>query len=263
MVTSWATNWGLKGGPQIGETMRVGELARETGLTVRTLHHYDDIGLLSPSRRSKSGYRLYGREDIARLQQIRSLRQLGFPLDEIRSLLDGSGLSPLQIVELHLRRLREGLALQQTLVERLEGLSARLSANEEPGQAELVRAIEVMTMTEQVNKYYTPEQLEQLERRRHIVGEDRIREVEAEWPQLMSEMRAELERGTDPANARVQELARRWKALVEEFTGGDPGILDSLRRMYGGEPQVRERAGIDPDLMEYVGRAMGAGRSGQ
>jgi DNA-binding transcriptional MerR regulator len=243
--------------------MRVGELARETGLTVRTLHHYDEIGLLSPSRRSESGYRLYGREDIARLQQIRSLRQLGFPLDEIRSLLDGSGLSPLQIVELHLRRLREGLALQQTLVERLEALSARLAADEEPGQAELVRAIEVMTMTEQVNKYYTPEQLEQLERRRHIVGEDRIREVEAEWPQLMAEMRAELERGTDPADARVQELARRWKALVEEFTGGDPEIRDSLQRMYGGEPQVRERAGIDPDLTEYVGRAMEAGRSGR
>src|SRR5947209_6777498 len=142
--------------------MRVGELARETGLTVRTLHHYDEIGLLSPSRRSEAGYRLYGRDDVARLQQIRSLRQLGFPLDEIRSLLDGADLSPLKVIELHLQRLREGIALQQKLVERLEELAARLAADEQPRQADLVRAIEVMSMTEQVHKYYTPEQLERL-----------------------------------------------------------------------------------------------------
>ena len=63
--------------------LKVGELARRTGLTVRTLHHYDSIGLLSPSARSDSGYRLYQRDDIARLHQIQALRRFGMSLADI------------------------------------------------------------------------------------------------------------------------------------------------------------------------------------
>ena len=59
--------------------IKVGEVAKRTGLSVRTLHHYDEIGLLSPSRRTASGHRLYGAGELARLQQIKSLRQLGLP----------------------------------------------------------------------------------------------------------------------------------------------------------------------------------------
>ena len=70
-------------------------------------------------------------------------------------------------------------------------------------------------------------QMVYLEQRGRQVGEARIREVEAEWPRLMAEM-GRVERGTDRADPRVQELARRWRALIEEFKGGDPGIRQSL-----------------------------------
>jgi len=239
--------------------MRVGELARETGLTVRTLHHYDEIGLLSPSRRSEAGYRLYGRDDVARLQQIRSLRQLGFPLDEIRSLLDGADLSPLKVIELHLQRLREGIALQQKLVERLEELAARLAADEQPRQADLVRAIEVMSMTEQVHKYYTPEQLAALEQRRNELGEEGMARAEGEWAALIEEVRQERDAGTDPTDPRMQELARRWRRLIEQFTGGDAGIQRSMVTMYETEgPDRASRGAVDPELMAYVGKALEA-----
>ncbi|MEA2488332.1 MAG: hypothetical protein QOH21_124, partial [Acidobacteriota bacterium] len=56
---------------------KIGELAKRTGVSVRTLHHYDEIGLLTPSHRTESGHRLYGREEVIRLQQIVSLRQVG------------------------------------------------------------------------------------------------------------------------------------------------------------------------------------------
>ena len=68
--------------------LKVGELAKRCGLTVRTLHHYDQIGLLRSSARSGSGYRLYGRTDIARLHQIQVLRKLGLSLGEIGTWLD-------------------------------------------------------------------------------------------------------------------------------------------------------------------------------
>src|SRR5579862_3032062 len=66
----------------------VGEVADLAHVTVRTLHHYDELGLLSPSERSEAGYRLYSYADLARLQEILIWRQLGFALSEIRALLD-------------------------------------------------------------------------------------------------------------------------------------------------------------------------------
>src|SRR3990167_6381584 len=79
--------------------LKVGDLARRTGLTVRTLHHYDEIGLLKPSGRSESGYRLYSRADVARLHGIQALRHLGLPLADIAAMLDGSGTPPGLIIE--------------------------------------------------------------------------------------------------------------------------------------------------------------------
>ncbi|MGH3087569.1 MAG: MerR family transcriptional regulator [Rubrobacteraceae bacterium] len=105
---------------------KVGELADQTGLSVRTLHHYDEIGLLSPSRRSEAGYRLYGAEDIERLQRIKSLRQLGFGLKEIRRVLGNEELSPEEIVRRHMARLEEEIETRRKLHERLRMISARL-----------------------------------------------------------------------------------------------------------------------------------------
>jgi DNA-binding transcriptional MerR regulator len=66
--------------------IRVGELARRAGLTVRALHHYDSLGLLKPSARADSGYRLYSAADVARLHQIQALRRFGMPLADIATL---------------------------------------------------------------------------------------------------------------------------------------------------------------------------------
>src|SRR6266545_6736654 len=109
------------------EPLKVGELARRTGLTVRTLHHYDEIGLLRPSLHTEAGYRLYTARDVARLQQVLSLRALGFSLEETRACLDGADFSPLEVIHLHIGRLRGQIELERRLCERLEGLAAHFS----------------------------------------------------------------------------------------------------------------------------------------
>src|SRR5262245_49278277 len=108
------------------EALKVGELARRTGLTVRTLHHYDEIGLLKPSLHTEAGHRLYTAGDVARLQQVLSLRQLGFSLEEVRDCLSRPDFSPLKVIGLHVARLREQIALGRQLCERLEALAALL-----------------------------------------------------------------------------------------------------------------------------------------
>src|SRR5262245_49006319 len=89
---------------------KVGELATRTGLTVRTLHHYDAIGLLSPSGRTdsnhRSGHRLYTAADLARLHQILCLKQLGFGLEKIKEAMTRADYDPRQVVRLHLEKVR-------------------------------------------------------------------------------------------------------------------------------------------------------------
>lgn len=159
------------------------------------------------------------------------------------------------MIELHLSRLREQIELQQKVRDRLEAMAARLRAADVVSAEELVKmATEVIEMSE---RYYTPEQRKYLEQRRHSLGEERIREVKEEWPRLIEQVRAEMEAGTDPANERVQQLARRWMELIQEFTGGDPGIERSVSNMWRHEETIH---GMDTgpmrEMMEYISRAM-------
>ncbi len=110
------------------------------------------------------------------------------------------------------------------------------------------------------DKYYTEEQRQQLEERARQLGPEAIRAAEAEWPELIARVRAEMQKGTDPASETVQALARRWQELVQSFTGGDPGITQSLKTMYQQEPAARERTGLDPGIFAYVNRAMAAAK---
>jgi hypothetical protein len=123
---------------------------------------------------------------------------------------------------------------------------------ESAGIEEIIKCIEVTTMYE---KYYTKEQLETLKKRADALGEDKIQAAEAEWPKLIASVRAEMEKGTDPKDPRVQALVNRWNELVLEFTGGDPGITQSLKNLYRGEPHFAAQQQLDGALFEYVRKA--------
>ncbi len=241
--------------------MKVGELAKQTGVSVRTLHYYDEIGLLKPSSHTEAGYRLYTAGDIARLQQIKSLQQLGFSLEEIRECLDRPDFSPYRVIQLHMERLREQMELAHRLYQRLEAIANGLQKAETVSVEELIETIEVMQMFE---KYYTPEQGEYLKERASMLGEERIRQVEAEWKELIEQVRAEMQKGTDPASESVQLLAKRWKGLIDEFTGGNPEIEKSLNAMYQQEgPEVASRGAVDSEMFEYVSRVIATSKKSE
>jgi MerR family transcriptional regulator, thiopeptide resistance regulator len=235
---------------------RIGEVAAATGLTVRTLHHYDEIGLLAPSARSEAGYRLYGDDDVARLYRIVAFRRLGFALDEIGALLDGDGADPRAVIRAQLDRLDAEVALRSRLRARLTRLLDALEGANGAGADLFLDAIEGMTMAE---KYYTPEQLEQLEQRRTAMGAKGMRRAEADWAALIAEAEAERAAGTPPTDPRAQELAERWAALIAQFTGGDMGIHASLNTMYETEGAERaSRGALSPELMAWMGEAVAA-----
>jgi DNA-binding transcriptional MerR regulator len=212
------------------EALKVGELARRTGLTIRTLHHYDEIGLLKPSLHTEAGHRLYTGRDIARLQQVISLRQLGFSLEEVRDCLNRTGFSPLEVIGLHLARLREQIELQRQLCQRLDVIAAHLRTAGEVSADDFLGTIEVMTMME---KLYTPEQIKQFQEAGASVGPEEIRAVEEAWTVLLTEVRAN--RDLDPGNPQAQALARRWDELGERTMRGSqafPELKEAIAENY-------------------------------
>ena len=216
---------------------RASEFAALTGVTVRTLHHYDRAGLLKPSVRTGAGYRLYGAREFARLQQILTLKFIGLPLEEIRGLLARRALDLGETLRLQREALTEKRRQLEMALRAVEEAERVAVDGAEPDWNAFKRIVEVITMqhdTEWMKKYYTEEQLADLARR----GTPEVLERgQREWQKLIGEVEAAVAEGLDPASERAQALAARWEGLIEEFTGGDPGIRENLRRLYADQAQ--------------------------
>ncbi|MDO5678164.1 MAG: MerR family transcriptional regulator [Propionibacteriaceae bacterium] len=121
----------------MAEWLRIGEVSRLTGLTHRTLRHYDELGLLVPSGRSYSDYRLYAPEDMERLKAIQQLKSLGLSLDEIRQVLDEPGTDASEMIARHIDAVEERIAADQRRLECLR----QMQASAESGWGGLLDAI--------------------------------------------------------------------------------------------------------------------------
>src|SRR3954453_11494354 len=243
----------------------VGDLASASGLTVRTLHHWDEIGLLRPAERSGAGHRHYSRRDVERLYRIVALRRLGLPLEEIGAALEGEDLQA--AVAAHLERVRSELARQRALARRLEGILDAFAQLGGPSTDQLIDAIEVMTMSD---RYYTPEHQGQIPARAEALGPERIRAYELQWADLLAAFERERAAGTDPEDDRLGALGEGGggavqavhgggggRELIQAFTGGDAAIGASLNRMYADEGVERaSRGAMSPELADYAKAAL-------
>ncbi|WP_344420387.1 MerR family transcriptional regulator [Amycolatopsis minnesotensis] len=238
----------------------VGALAKAAGLTVRTLHHYDEIGLLCPGERSPSGHRRYTEPDLHRLYQIRLLRQIGMPLTEIGDALDRGVLREVLTarVELLDQQARRLTALSQQT-------SALLDQLDRSDWADPVLLQAKLTVFEE---YLTPEQHALMDA--HVEGLDEAAKstMDTEWFVLFRRMVEHYRAGTPEADPALLADAARLADLGRTFTGGDAGIWDSMVKFF------RERGGgvlnsltgetdfeLDDDFWDYVSSAISAALS--
>ncbi len=126
---------------------RIGEIAEASNLTVRTLHYYEEIGLLAPARRSRAGHRLYGSEAVEQLYRISMLRQLGLPLDQVRTTLETTDTDVRSMIAEHLSALESRLMAENRLRGRLLRLADDLESNEDT-TGDLLSVLEDMNMLE-------------------------------------------------------------------------------------------------------------------
>lgn len=221
------------------ESFAVRAFARLAGVTVRTLQYYDNVGLLAPSHRTAAGHRRYRRDDLLRLQQILTLRYLGFTLKQIRAILRRPDFDLAASLAVQRQVVRDRIAE----LERIDGaLGVLLEWRRTTGDWEwglLTHAAAVAgegleQRGEKMDSYYAPDELKQ---RLAEVGQrlapDAVRQSEQEWAALVREVRASL--NLDPTSAQARALAARWNALVRAMAAhfqDDPKLAATLRRNY-------------------------------
>lgn len=204
-------------------------------MTVRALHHYDRLGLLKPAARTEAGYRFYTDVDVARLEQIVMLKFLGFPLAQIKDLLNGRPQALVDALQFQRRALEEKRRRLGWAVQAIEEAERSVANGAEPGWQVFQKIIEVVEMQNDyswVRRYYSEEALAKIDERGKNWTPELQAQASQDWSDLGRDINGAVAAGEDPAGEVGQALAARWKALIDGFTGADPQVEAGLKALY-------------------------------
>ena len=220
--------------PQISEDAlyRAQAFADLAGVTVRTLHHYERLGLLKPKRSAK-GYRLYQAKDLERLEQIAALKFLGLPLSQIREVLKDQPCSLKEELARQCDALREKRRRLDIAIAAIEDMQAAVREGK-PNTELLRRIIQAISMqndTSWMMRYYSPAAQAKIAERAASFTPAMQAEISEKWKQYYRDLKA-LNEEDDPGGAKAAALARRYSELVAAFTGSDPEIEAGLTALY-------------------------------
>jgi MerR family transcriptional regulator, thiopeptide resistance regulator len=236
----------------------VGAVATLTGVSVRTLHHYDRIGLVIPSMRSAAGYRCYTDADVERLHLVLVYRAAGLPLDEIAVLLDDPDVDTLA----HLRRQHELLLAQaERLHDTITALEKLIDAHRSGIQLTAEEQVEIFGTTafsedyaaEAEQRWGDTDAWKQSRQRAAALPKQDWQHLKAEGDTLLADLaRAKLD-GVEPGSARANDLARRHRAGIEKFYDCSDEMHTCLAEMYVADERfARYYDDVEPELADFV-----------
>jgi MerR family transcriptional regulator, thiopeptide resistance regulator len=233
----------------------IGELARASGLTVRTLHHYDEIGLVRAGERTASGHRRYTEVDLRRLYRVRALRGLGLSLEEIATVLADDLTTLRELLTAQLRELDAHAERIKLLRHHIGGLLTQL--DDMPDPARFMTALELASAAEAT---FSQEQRDLLHRRSS-------EQTRTQTLALLKEIRQHQLDGTPVDDPRIQELTRRVDGIGTAIHGGDERVIAAANRLWQ-DNRVQISRSLDlpapaeaPDIVDYLQRARQARRT--
>jgi MerR family transcriptional regulator, thiopeptide resistance regulator len=233
---------------------KIGEIASRTGLTIRTLHHYDQIGLFSPSRVTDSRHRLYSEADVTRLHQIISLKQLGFTLEQIKVMMNNPDYHLTDMLKMHLSRLSEQISKLEELSVRLQDIFELLDSGQTVSSERFMMAMQMMRIIQ--SPHFKPEQAEEMKKLFKSVGNHELEKSNAKGQQLIAEFRKYKNMGRLANDPEVAALADRWKREVDLFAAADAGFIQSAEKYYSEHTEDAVPYGIDRELYKYIKKAV-------
>jgi DNA-binding transcriptional MerR regulator len=247
----------------------VGELARLAGVTVRTLHHYDRIGLVTPGDRTAAGYRSYSERDLDRLQQVLVYRELGFPLDEVATLLDDPDADPAAHLRRQHRLLRDRLERTQAMVaaveKEMEARQMGISLTPEERFEVFGDWLPEEYGTEAEEKWGDTEAWAQSQRRTAAMSKEDWLRVKAEGDDVERRFAAALRDGVPADSDAAMDLAEEHRQQISRnFYDCPPQMHAGLGRMYVEDERFTAHyEQIAPGLAQYVSTAVQANAARQ
>lgn len=254
---AYAGSWEVR--PIGSQQYRIGELAAATGISVRTLHHYDHIGLLRPSARTEGGQRRYGERDLLRLQQIMTLRLLGFSLKEIATVLDQPHYDLVRSLGIQWGAIRMRIAALQQVEGVLYDLLGQYEAS---GVWSWQNALQVAAAAhkgmerqeEWMNQFLSDDERKDFEAWQGAFSPEEIKQGEERWAALVADMTANLNLApTDPA---AVALVERWDAMVEYTFQGHTAWKGAVARQFQNNPDYGNF--VPRDVWDFLERVRAA-----
>nr|WP_176444382.1 MerR family transcriptional regulator [Rhodococcus kyotonensis] len=238
--------------------MKVGEVARLVGISVRTLHHYDQIDLVVPSGRTSKGYRSYSASDVERLHRVLTYRELGFPLDEIATLLDDPSIDTMA----HLKRQRQ---LLDARIDRLHQMAAAVDKMMEAKKMGIQLTPEEQREVfgddwlgdeyagEAEERWGQTEAWKQSQSRTASYSKEDWKRVKAETDALEADFATALTEGVPADSDRAAELAERHRASIEQYYDCGYEMHVCLGEMYiADERFTKHYDDVAPGLAQYL-----------
>ncbi len=239
---------------EINMQLKIGELALRAGLSVRALHHYDAIKLLSPSLRMPGGARLYGQADVIRLHRIQALKQMGYGLAQIQQALKDVNLKPVDILLRQAAVLEAQAAQAQALAQRLKHVANDIVMHD--GQTQASDWLDLLEMMTIYARHLTPQEMSALQAPDHKAAQRRA----AQWRKLVAEVATAMRQGIGPDAPQAQALAWRWVRLVIAMTHNNAELAGKLKSLQEHELRAQEILGINTAMFEWMGLAIAHAR---
>lgn len=216
--------------------LSIGEVSAKSGVTVRALRHYENIGLLAP-KRTQSQQRVYALKDINRLQQIQTLKRTGLSLAQIKNMINNHDWDALQILDIQKGIVLKQLEDAQTTLSLIDETIACIKAG---SPSDLSTFCHIIKMGENAmshekwqkvwDKFYTKEEQERWAAAKTAMPEEAIKANEQAWPALIA--KAEALVGTDPKSPEAQAVATEWHALMQPLLSMDPALAEGASKLY-------------------------------
>lgn len=255
----------MKGREEVsGSGMKVGEVAKIAGISVRTLHHYDRIGLLKPTTSTPSGYRLYERSDLERLQQILFYRELDVPLEETGALLDRPGFDRAESLLRHREALQARLRRLERLLETVDRTLDAMKGDDEMTDREMFDAFRLEEIEQHRRKHekeaearygHTDAWKESSRRFAGMTDAEKVRTMDRSV-EIFSTIAALMDRPIDDAD--VQKEVGEWNRHIDRsFYPCPPEMFRGLAELYVADPRFTETfEKIRPGLAAFLSEAM-------
>jgi DNA-binding transcriptional MerR regulator len=239
----------------------VQEFAELAGVTVRTLHHYDRLGLLRASRDERA-FRIYAPADLERLENIIALKFIGVPLKQVRAVLEGDKRDLGCVLRSQISALEEKKRRLEITINAVRSAEAALRVGDQPCLTHIIGVMEMQNDCGWILQHFREDARGRIQDRLASIAPERLSELQHDWNALANDIQAISQ--SEPAGPESQALLRRWEDLIRQTTGDDPELVHGLKSLYADRSNWPERARnamlplLDERILDFLKRAVAA-----